>query len=120
MSKFIEDSKHPEMTAAITHVFFGGEAKAAPGVASGKQYDRGGTDAWNTSPVSMEPGLPNSAPSGAPSGPSMFNDNIAKPMLPRETGVNYKPRANAGHTMTAKPFQGPADGLPGNSKLLWD
>jgi hypothetical protein len=50
----------------------------------------------------------------------MFNDNISTHKLPRETGVGYTPRASAGNRLTEKPFQGAADGMPGNKKMLWD
>ena len=125
MSKFIDGSKHPQMTAAIEGHFFSSDNKNSVGEASGKGFAPGGTSDWNTASVPEQGGIVNSAPTGAPSGPSMFNDNIASPMLPRSTGVNYKPLNQAGHRITTAPFQGAANGLPGNApgagtKLAWD
>lgn len=54
---------------------------------------KGGSGAWNGQPVTD------------------FNSG---------SGVNYVPPGNAGHTTTQAPFSGQADGLPGNSKVLWD
>jgi len=125
VSKFIEGSKHAAMTAVITDHFFGAGGNGAPGGDSGNQFDRGMTPDWNTSPIGLESGYVNNAPSGA-SGPSLFNDNIASPKLPRETGVNYTPRSQAGHTVKNTPFEGDANGLAGSksgygtAKLIWD
>ena len=107
MSKYIQASVHPAGTAAVTNHFFASDNKEAVGEASGKQFQRGITPDWDTAP-------------NPSAGDGIFNDNIASPKLPSETGVNYTPRSQAGHTMTAKPFQGAADGLPGNAKMLWD
>ena len=120
MSKYIDGSKHAAGTAAVEHHFFASDNKESVGEASGKQFLPGMTSAWDTQPVGHESGQVNNAPTGAPSGPSMFNDNIANPMLPRETGVNYTQRSNAGHTTRNPHFQGVADGMTGNIKLLWD
>ena len=126
-SKFIDASKHKEMTSAVEGHFFGTNTGTSPGTASGKGYERGMTSDWNTGPMPMEAGQVNSAPTGAPSGPSLFNDNIEKVPLPKGTGVNYKPLNQAGHNQSAdKPFAGPRDGFAGNSpgtkvkKLIWD
>ena len=125
MSKYIEGSKHAAGTAAVEHHFFASNNSESAGEASGNQFARGMTGAWDTSPVIENSGQTDTAPTGAPSGPSMFNDNIAQPKLPRETGVNYTAASNAGHQSTESPFQGAANGLPGNApgagtKLLWD
>jgi len=127
MSDYINKSKHPQGTAAVESHFFRSDNKEAVGEASGKQFERGMTSDWNTGPMPMEGGQVNSAPTGAPSGPSLFNDNIEKVPLPKGTGVNYKPLNQAGHNQSAdKPFAGPRDGFAGNTpstrvkKLLWD
>ena len=92
MSDFIEGSKHPEMRAAVEGHFGTAKKRSMPGVASGKGYQMGGTDAWNA---------------GSPD------------PLPDHGGYNYSPKSDIGHTVTQKPFSGKADGLPGNSKKLW-
>ena len=127
MSKFIDASKHPAGTAAVESHFFASDNKEAVDEASGKQFQPGMTPAWDTRPVGAESGQVNTAPSGAESGSSIFNDNIEKVPLPKETGVNYKPLRNAGHNQMAdKPFAGDRDGFPGSSpgssikKLIWD
>ena len=126
-SPFIEASKHGQMTSAVTDHFFGSGVSTTPGSASGKGFESGMTSDWNTSPMPQERGLVNSAPTGAPSGSSIFNDNIEKTPIPRSTGVNYKPLSQAGHNQSAdKPFGGARDGFAGNSpsskvkKLAWD
>jgi hypothetical protein len=124
-SKYIDGSKHGAGTAAITEHFFGSSNSEIPGSASGKSWPLGGSSAWDTQPIGSESGQQDTAPTGAPSGPSIFNDNIASPLMPRETGVNYTNRSNAGHKMTDSPFQGSANGLPGGAsgagtKLIWD
>lgn len=120
MSSFIDNSKHAAMTAAVESHFGTSSKRTMPGVASGKGFPMGGTTAWNgtqSDQGSIERGVVNSAPSGAPAGASQFN--ASNPALPRETGVNYKPLANAGHTVTDPPFAGTADGLPGDTRRLW-
>jgi len=127
MSKFIDASKHPQMTAAVEGHFFGSGNSEIPGKASGKGFERGMTSAWDTTPMPQQAGLVNSAPTGAPASPSLFNDNIEKAPLPQSTGVNYRPLSQAGHNQGAdKPFGGARDGFPGNTpstnvkKLIWD
>ena len=127
MSKFIDASKHAQMTAAVTTHFFGNGNSEIPGKASGKGFERGMTSDWDTKPMPEERGQVNSAPTGAPSGPSIFNDNIEKSPIPKQTGVNYKPLSQAGNNQLAdKPFGGARDGFAGNSpstkvtKLAWD
>lgn len=126
MSEFIDRSKHPQGSAAVDHHFFKSDNKESVGEASGKQFQRGMTSAWDTVPIGSEHGLMNTAPNGASSGPSIFNDNIASRPLQKETGVNYKPLSHAGHSLPDAPFAGPRDGYPGNTpgtgvkKLIWD
>jgi hypothetical protein len=93
MSHFIEKSKHAAMTAAVTAHFGTDNSHTAPGAASGKGMPKGGTSDWNGTPMPFEVG----------------------------GGVGYVPDSQAGHNMTStRPFQGTADGLPGNSKKLWN
>ena len=123
MSEFINRSKHAAGSAAVENHFFNSNNKESIGEASGKQFQRGMTPAWDTRPVGSEAGQMDTAPSGAPPGPSLWNDNIASQKLPKETGVNYTPRTQAGHgTESDKPFATARDGFPGSSgkKLLWD
>jgi hypothetical protein len=126
-SPFIDASKHKEMTSTVEGHFFGADSGGAPGGDSGKGMQRGMTSDWDTSPMPIYSGLVNSAPTGAPAGPSIFNDNIERVPIPKDTGVNYKPLSQAGHNQMAdKPFGGARDGYPGNTpgtsvkKLIWD
>jgi hypothetical protein len=107
MSNYNDKSKDPRGTAAVTQHFFSSDNVNRAGEASGKGNPPGGTNAWDTGTV-------NSA------GDAIFNDDISTNKLPAETGVNYTPRSQAGHRLTEKPFQGAADGLPGNKRMLWD
>ena len=50
-SPFIEGSKHPEMTAAVSGHFFGSGNSEITGKASGKGFPSYGDDAWNPQPL---------------------------------------------------------------------
>lgn len=62
--KYYEKSKHGNMTAQVTHHFFTGDGKA-----DGKSFAKGGTVAYNGTPMPF----------------------------PAEGGVNYTPQAKAGN-----------------------
>lgn len=111
MSEFIEHSKDPWGTAAITDHFAGKNAVRKPGTDPALTRTPGGTAAWNSQVGGRmeQTGLNNTV--GPVKGPSIFN--IPGQNLPRETGVNYKPAVNAGHSTSQDPFQ-LADGFPGN------
>ena len=127
-SEFIKKSQHAEMTRAVQSHFDAGSGPAAsyglnrgngesvPGDASGKGYPLGGTDAWNSHQSDTgtieSAGNINNQPYGVGAGPSQFN--VPGQTLPRETGVNYKPLKNAGHSLKEDPFQ-IANGLVGGS-----
>lgn len=111
-SPFIEHSKHAQMTSAVESHFGTASSRTMPGVASGNQFTPGGTSDWNSQQgVSNESGQVNTAPTGAPSGASIFN--APGQTLPRETGVGYTSRTNVGHSIKDDPFS-LADGFPGN------
>ena len=80
------------MTASVTTHFFGGGDSETSGKASGKGFASGGDSQWNQEGADFNSG----------------------------SGVGYVPRSQAGHTVTAKPFSGNADGMPGANKMLWD
>lgn len=109
MSSFIEGSKHAEGTAAVERHFGGGNQGRKPGTDPQLHAAPYGSSAWNPPDRPLEKGLQNNAVS-APAGDSMWN--ASQPGLPRETGVNYKPLANAGHKVTDKPFSPKANGFP--------
>lgn len=113
MSNFIEHSKDPVGTAAITEHFAGRNQGQRPGADPMLKRTPGGTQAWNTpNPSSAaEDGLQNQTRPNVPTDNSLFN--APGQNLPRETGVNYKPAANAGHRTAQDPFQ-LADGFPGD------
>ena len=91
MSKFIESSKHQQMTSAVTDHFFGNGNSEIPGKAGGKSFARGGSPDWNSAPMPFNAG----------------------------TGVNYTPKSQAGHTTGAPPFS-VADGIVhGKTGLDW-
>ena len=120
-SQFIEKSKHAAMTAAVQAHFDGNGHRGSPGGDSGKGFAPGGTDAWNGAVAdtgSIQAGLVNRAPSGAPTTADDFN--ASKPGLPQGTGVNYTPSKYAGHTVKDDPFSGNADGMPGDARQLWN
>ena len=126
-SPYIAGSSHTEGTAAVDKHFFASDNKEAVGESSGRKFQPGMTSAWDTTPMPVERGLVNSAPTGARSGPSIFNDNIERVPIPKGTGVNYKPLSQAGNNLMAdKPFGGARDGYAGNTpnsgvkKLIWD
>ena len=112
-SKFIENSKDPELSPMVEAHFMGG-ATPSPGILSQSEA-KGGTPDWNSKAASAkesfagEDGLQNLKP--AASGTSVFN--VPGQTLPRESGVNYKPARNAGHSLKEDPFQ-LADGFPGD------
>jgi hypothetical protein len=97
MSEFIEKSKHPEGTAAVEHHFAGGNVGRKPGTDPQLKAPPYGTAAWNSHELD-----------------GIFEEGDAG------KGVNYRNPADAGHTVTERPFQGSADGLPGSSKKLWN
>ena len=116
MSQFIEGSKDPEGTAAIEKHFGGGNAGQRPGTDPLLKSARGGTPAWNSPPGRTEQSSINQEDQSPP-GPSMFN--ASSPPRPRETGVNYQPRSHVGNRVTDDPFEGWADGMPGDARKLW-
>ena len=71
MSSFIENSKHPQMTAAIESHFGTAKKRSMPGEASGKDFALGGDPKFKTTDMPF----------------------------PEETGVNHRPHGNAGHTV---------------------
>ena len=109
-SVFIEGSKHALGTAAVEKHFAGGNVGQSPGVDPLLKAPPYGSSAWNPPARPTEQGMVNDKIT-APPGPSVFN--ASSPPLPRETGVNYKPHANAGHKVTDDPFSPWADGFPG-------
>jgi hypothetical protein len=111
MSEFIEHSKDPWGTSAVTDHFGGKNQGQRPGTDSALTRPAYGTPAWNSQVGGgmEQTGLQNTV--GPVKGPSMFN--APKQNLPRETGVNYKPQINAGHRVPDDPFS-LADGFPGN------
>jgi hypothetical protein len=113
MSQYLENSKHAAGTAAVEKHFGGGNQGQRPGSDSLLKAAPYGSADWNPT-VSVpggttQAGLQNTAVTSRER--SEFNPPGQS--LPRETGVNYKPAANAGHTVTQDPFQ-LADGFPGN------
>jgi hypothetical protein len=94
MWKFVEGSKHPEGTAAVEHHFAGGNVGRKPGTDPQLKAPPYGTDAWNNSEL----------------GADFYGVG----------GVNHKQPSEIGHSISTKPFQGSADGLPGSSKKLWN
>lgn len=119
-SPFIEKSKHQEMTRAVESHFGASGHRATPGEASGKGYEPGGTNAWNGTVADtgvIQAGQVNRAPSGANVGASQFN--ATTPQMEEGTGVGYVPNSQAGHRVKDDPFEGWADGMPGDSRQLW-
>jgi hypothetical protein len=119
-SPFIERSKHAAMTAAVESHFGGNGHRATPGTDSGKGFAPGGTDAWNgqTADTGMiQRGQVNRTPSGANVGASQFN--ATSPQMEEGAGYGYVPISQAGHTVKDDPFEGWADGMPGDSRKLW-
>jgi hypothetical protein len=77
-SPFIEKSKHAEMTAAVENHFGTSSARTMPGSASGKGFNRGGDQQYNSVPLQGW----ESSDGG---------------------GVNYTPDSQAGHTVGGLP-----------------
>jgi hypothetical protein len=96
MSEFIEKSKHPEGTAAVENHFAGGNAGRKPGTDPQLKAKPFGDDAWNNTELG-----------------SAFTEGEGQ-------GVNHRDPNHTGHSISTKPFQGSADGLPGSSKKLWN
>lgn len=113
MSEYINRSKHAQGTAAVEAHFGGRNQGQAPGTDPLLSASPYGSGAWNptvsTPGGTAQRGLQNTAISSRE--PSEFN--APGQSLPRETGVNYKPAVNAGHTVKDDPFS-VGDGLPGN------
>ena len=94
MSKFIDGSKDPELSPVVdAHIMSG----VKPNDAAHIWGQRGGTPAWDSAELG-----------------EAFNEGD------KGKGVNYLQPADAGHTSRVSPFQGSADGLPGNDKKLWN
>jgi hypothetical protein len=109
MSKFIENSKHGQMTSAVTNHFFGSGNSEISGKASGKGFPMGGDSGWNAQGGSGEmvgAGVMNKP--GFGQGTSLFNAPGQR--YPAGTGVDYQPASNAGHTNKEDPFS-MADGV---------
>ena len=111
MSKFIDGSKHAFGTAEIESHFSSNNTPHTPGQGAWKTAAPFGAASWNPdlAPTGSEDGLQNRTPAGA-SGASLYQTPGIS--MPRETGVNYKPAKNAGHTNTADPFSPLANGFP--------
>lgn len=76
MSSFIENSKHAAMTSAVEdHILGSGSKRSMPGAASGKGFNQGGDSQYNSVPLPMG----------------------------SDTGVNYTPPGQAGHTVAGLP-----------------
>lgn len=94
MSTFIEHSKDPMGTSAITDHFAGKNQGQKPGSDPLLRRVPGGTQAWNSSP-----------------GDVTFN--VPGQNLPMGTGVNQITPDQAGHRTAQDPFA-LADGFPGD------
>lgn len=111
MSAFIEHSKDPQGSAAVEVHFGGANQGQKPGTDALLKRPAYGTPAWNSQVGGAveQAGLQNTAKTVG--GTSTFN--APGQSIPRETGVNYKPQWNAGHSLKDDPFS-MADGFPGN------
>jgi hypothetical protein len=101
MSDFIERSKHKAMTAEVEAHFNGANQGQSPG-----------TSKTQSMPMWGDPGKYNPPEGGIMESNPSYDKNLNMPRsawnapgqnLPRETGVNYTPRDQAGHTTTQKP-----------------
>lgn len=114
MSEYIERSKHAQGTAAVERHFAGSNQGQSPGTDPLLKASPYGAGDWNLTVGvpggTTQQGLQNTTVSSRE--PSEFN--APGQSLPRETGVNYKPAINAGHSIKDDPFS-LANGMPGGA-----
>jgi hypothetical protein len=117
VSKFIEASKHADWTSEVEAHFAGRNQGERPGANRLLKAAPYGDTAWNSPNPSVraEQGLQNTAEPNLP-GVSLWNDTESRDQLPRETGVNYTPASQAGHTSTDDPFSPSADGFANKTR----